>query len=149
MARRRILGGFKKTIFRSTMVRASVGALIVVSAILIIYFSSATTVFLGNIEDNTKHLATAMASSQAEEINTVITRRLAEYVTGLAVLDNAGSIQTAAGSLSLYLDSLVRSDRVSGIVTARYFRTARSITHPPLTIPLCIPALKTTLSSIW
>ncbi|MGI6716566.1 MAG: EAL domain-containing protein [Eubacteriales bacterium] len=125
MARRRILGGFKKTIFRSTMVRASVGALIVVSAILIIYFSSATTVFLGNIEDNTKHLATAMASSQAEEINTVITRRLAEYVTGLAVLDNAGSIQTAAGSLSLYLDSLVRSDRVSGIVTARYFRDGK------------------------
>ena len=125
MARRGIFGNIKKTIFRSTLIKASVGVLVVVSVILIIYFSSATSIFLGNIEENTRYLASAMADSQAEELNSLISKRLSEYISGLSVLDNAKSIEEAAGSLSVYIDSLMKSENVTGIATARYFRDGK------------------------
>ncbi|MDD4124604.1 MAG: EAL domain-containing protein [Eubacteriales bacterium] len=112
----------KKAIFRSTLVKVSVGSLVVVSAILIVYFSSATTIFLGNIEDNTKQLATAMSDARAEEINSVITKRLSDYKSGLSVLDYTQTMQEAAGTLSIYLESLISGEQTSGIITARYFR---------------------------
>lgn len=125
MARRGIFGNIKKTIFRSTLIKASVGVLVVVSVILIIYFSSATSIFLGNIEENIRYLASAMADSQAEELNSLISKRLSEYISGLSVLDNAKSIEEAAGSLSVYIDSLMKSENVTGIATARYFRDGK------------------------
>ncbi|NCA68028.1 MAG: EAL domain-containing protein, partial [Clostridia bacterium] len=125
MARIRILRNMKKTIFRSTLLKVSVGSLIVVSAILIIYFSSATTVFLNNIEGNTRDIAAAMSDARAAEVNSIISKRLSDYTSGLSVLNNAKSINEASGMLSIYLEKLRSNEQTTGIVTARYFRDGK------------------------
>ncbi len=123
MARAGIFGNMKKSVLRSTLVKVSVGALIAVSVILIIYFSSATTVFLNNIESNTKDLAAAVSNARAEEVNAIISGKLSDYISGVSALSHATSMVDANKILIDYLDELRSAEPTDGIVTARYFKS--------------------------